>query len=201
MTLVDLSEENIAFAKKKSDELNLSINAIAGNAMDIDKIVNEKYDHVFIMGPMYHLLEEKDRVTTINAALSKLKNGGHIYISFIVLFATVIYNMKYMPEMLLAEAEDEKKCLECVENNVSYAGNAFTKAYFITQTEIKEFMNKFELTKLHLFGQESIMSPNEDNFLTQPEEVVERWIELAVKLCEREELLSYSEHLMYVGRK
>ena len=37
--------------------------------------------------------------------------------------------------------------------------------------------------------------------LAQPKEVIDLWISLSEKLCEREELLSYSEHVMYIGMK
>lgn len=45
------------------------------------------------------------------------------------------------------------------------------------------------------------MSPCEENFLIQPREVVDKWLDVAEKLCEREEFLGYAEHAMYIGRK
>ena len=199
--LVDLSEENVEFAKKKANELNVSIKAFSGNAMDIENIVSDEYDHVFIMGPMYHLLNQNDRITAINAALKRLKTGGNLYVSFIVIFAGLIYEMKNRPEYILEFRDFEKLLLKCLENDESYAGEAFTKAFFINQKDILPFMEKFNLEKLHLFGQESIMAPCENNFLSQPKEVVDRWLDIALNLCEKEYLLSYSEHLMYIGRK
>jgi len=37
--------------------------------------------------------------------------------------------------------------------------------------------------------------------LNQPQEVIDKWIGVAEQLCERDELLSYSEHAMYIGQK
>jgi len=62
-------------------------------------------------------------------------------------------------------------------------------------------MNRFPLEKLHLFGQESVLAPNVHTFMEQPPEVKKAMLDLAEKLCEKEEYLSWSEHLMYVGRK
>jgi len=45
------------------------------------------------------------------------------------------------------------------------------------------------------------LAPNEPNILCQPEEVVNKWLNLAEEVCEREDLLSFSEHLMYIGKK
>lgn len=44
---------------------------------------NEIFDHVLLMGPLYHLLEAHERETAMCAALSRLKPGGTIAVSFI----------------------------------------------------------------------------------------------------------------------
>jgi len=37
--------------------------------------------------------------------------------------------------------------------------------------------------------------------MSQPQEIIDQWLDLCEKVWERGELLSWSEHLMYVGRK
>lgn len=199
VTLVDLSSENVRFALEKSKKMNTSIKAFSGDARNVNKMLDDKYDHIFIMGPMYHLLHEEDRITALNSALSLLKDRGLLYISFILIFSGMIYGMKYMPQMLLMDPE--QIFIDAVLKDKSYGGDAFTKAFFIRQKDILPFFAKFPLKKKHLFGQESILSPCEMNILNQPKEVVDKWIEVAETLCERDELLSYSEHAMYIGQK
>lgn len=199
VTLVDLSSENVKFALEKSKEMNVSIKAITGDAREINKFIKEEFDHIFVMGPMYHLLEEKDRIEALNKAIPLLKKGGYIYVSFILMFAGMIYYMKYAPEILLWETE--KIFIDSVLKDKFYSGDAFTKAFFINQKDIIPFMNKFHLEKKHLFGQEGILAPCEENLLNQPQEVIEKWIDIAEQLCERDEFLSYSEHAMYIGQK
>lgn len=199
VTLMDLSPENVKFALEKSKEMNVTMKAISGDAREVDELVEGKFDHIFVMGPMYHLLDESDRIKAMNAAMKLLKDGGIIYVSFIFMFAGMIYGMKYMPQLLLMEPE--QVFVDAVLKDESYSGDAFTKAFFINNKEILPFFNKFPLKKLHLFGQESILSPCETNILNQPQEVIDKWIEVAEQLCERDELLSYSEHVMYIGQK
>ena len=199
VTLIDLSSENVKFALEKSKELNVNIKAISGDARDVDQLVEGKFDHIFIMGPMYHLLDERDRIKAINSALSLLNDKGFVYISFILMFSGMIYGMKYAPELL--PMQSEQVFISAVLNDESYAGDAFTKAFFIRQKEILPFMKQFPLEKKHLFGQESILAPCEPNILKQTPEIIDHWVEVAKKLCERDELLSYSEHAMYIGQK
>lgn len=79
VTLLDLSENNVAFAKKKAAEAGVKITAYSGNALDADKIISGIFDHVMLMRPMYHLLDEEDRVCAVNSALKLLKTGGTFY--------------------------------------------------------------------------------------------------------------------------
>ena len=57
------------------------------------------------------------------------------------------------------------------------------------------------LKKLHFLGQEGITAPCEGNIMSQPKEIANLWLDMCEMLCEREELLSWSEHLMYIGEK
>ena len=199
VTLFDLSPENIRFAKERAAEQGLTIKTVAGDARETDKLVAGQFDHVLLMGPMYHLLREADRVTAVNAALKLLKPNGIIYVSFINMFAGIIYYMKCQPD--LHSYPDDMPYFEAFINGTGYAGPAFTQAYFAKQNEILPFMAQFPLEKLHFFGQEGITSPCESNIMSQSPETVEMWLDLCEKVWEREDLLSWSEHLMYVGRK
>lgn len=199
VTLVDLSPDNIRFAKSKADEQGLALTALAGDAREVGRLVSGVFDHVFLMGPMYHLPREEDRLRAVSAALSLLKDGGVLYVSFIQLFAGMIYLLKNTPELVLAESE--RAYIDSVLRNVSYDARTFTQTYFIRQGEVLPFMGRFPLEKLHLLGQEGITSPCEPILAGQRPEVVDRWVDIACALCQREEYLSYAEHLMYIGRK
>ena len=199
VTLFDLSSENIKFAAERAAEQGLAIKTITGDAREADKLTDEKFDHILLMGPMYHLLEETDRTTAVDAALNLLKQGGIIYVSYINLFAGVIYYMKHLPDFSADPGGDGY--LENVVAGRGFAGDAFTKAFFMNQNDILPFMSKFPLEKLHLFGQEGITAPCEINIMSQSEKVLDMWLDLSEAVWEREEFLSYSEHLMYVGRK
>lgn len=200
VTLFDLSDENVAFAAQMAQESEVAMKAIQGDARVADTLVEGVFDHVLLMGPLYHLLDEADRVKAVNASLRLLKPGGTIFISFISSHAGMIYLMKHAPQQL-ASNPVETAFMNLVIDDKPFSGIGFTANHFIRQKDILRFMAPFELQKLHLFGQEGILAPCENNIIGQPKEVYEKWLDLAQKLCEREEFLSWSEHLMYVGRK
>lgn len=63
------------------------------------------------------------------------------------------------------------------------------------------FFQQFDLEKLHLLNCESFLYLREPELLSQSPEVVAAWVDLAEQVCEREDLLSLAEHLMYIGKK
>lgn len=207
VTLFDLSSANVAFAKTKAEELDLPLTAMQGDACYVDTVLpGQLFDHVLLMGPMYHLLEEGDRIQSVQVALALLKPAGKLYVSFCNLTSGMIFAMAKMPEILTIAKEHEDlrfftSYLQAFLANESYAGPAFTTAYFIHQKEVLPFMAQFPLEKLHLFSQEGIMAPCEANIFKSGEAVVQAWLDVCEQVCEREELLAYAEHFMYIGKK
>lgn len=199
VTLFDLSEENTRFAAARAREQGLSLQTVCGDARHADSLVDGAFDHVLLMGPLYHIQEEPGRIQAVNAALRTLKPGGTLSVSFINMFAGIIFAMKEQPDIVLDPVEQD--FYRAFIEGRSFAGPAFTEAYFARQEEILPFMAQFPLHKLHFFGQESILSPCEPNIMGQPQKVIDEWLNLGERLCEREDLLSWAEHLMYIGRK
>lgn len=199
VTLLDLSRGNVDFALAKAKEQELSLTALQGDACKADTLFTGVFDHVLLMGPLYHLLEERERVRAVEAALGLLREGGVLFASFITMNAGLIYAMKDDPGIIADPNEQE--FYRCLMEGKSFAGEAFTQAYFIQQGEILPFMERFPMKRLHLFGQESISSPCEKNIMSQSPALVDLWMDLWESLCEKEEFLSWTEHMMYVGRK
>ena len=198
--LVDLSDGCVAWAMAKAEQEGLEIKFMQGDALEADRqLVGQSFDHVLMMGPLYHLLLEEDRKRAVQNAIVLTRPGGRVYLSFLLMFSGVIYYMSNNPEMILGEAETP--FLDAVKGGYSYGGPAFTEAFFIDQKEILPFMAPFGLEDQHLFGQEGILGQFENQWLLQNEAVRKAFIDLAIPLLERPEYLSYAEHAMLHGRK
>jgi len=201
VTLFDLSSVNAEFALKRAAEQKLTLNAVVGDAREADSLLSEQFDHVLLMGPMYHLLEEADRNRSVEAALNLLKPGGLIYIVFLNLVSGITYALQHAPHYIASDLPSEIDFQTCFAEKRSFAGDAWTKAYFMEQSEILSVAASLPLEKLHLFGQEGILAPFEKTLMAQPKEIIDLWLDYCEKVWEREELFCLAEHLMYVGRK
>jgi S-adenosylmethionine-dependent methyltransferase len=200
VTLIDLSESNINIAKREAKLANVELTTHVCDATNLESLFLDQYDHVFLMGPLYHLLSLNDRKQATKEALRHLKPQGYFYATFIMLFAGIIYYMKHDPEGVLTDPLHEVYINDVIKNK-PYQGDAFTKAYFITPDLIKRFMKRFPLEQVMLFGQESILAPQELKILEASEEARKEWLRIAIELANQKEYLSYAEHLMYIGRK
>lgn len=200
VTLLDLSPGNVATALVKANEAGVEITAVQGDARYAAAAVTGAFDHVLVMGPMYHLIEEADRKLAMAACLKLLKPGGLVFASYISIGGGLIYLMKNEPGLLGIDPH-EQLFVDCFIADKPFSGDGFTKAHFEYWRNIVPFMDRFGLEKLHLFGQEGVCAPCEFNIMAQPAEVVSKWMDLSERVCEKEELLCFSEHHMYIGRK
>ena len=203
VTLVDLSKGNIDLARQKAKENHVSFPMIVGNCLDIDTMDIGTYDHVFLMGPLYHLVDENERKKAVKLAMDRLKPGGFFYCSFILDFAGIIYDLKNGPGFLVEDLgrKSTKKLIDSIVTGSEYTGPAFTSACFFNQRKIEPFMKQFGLEKLHLFGQEGILALKENQVKGFPKEEYDLWIETAKRFLDIPEFLAFSEHAMYIGRK
>ncbi len=200
--LVDLSGGNVAFAREKAREEGVALEAYEQNCLNLDELHLGQFDHVFLMGPLYHLKQRSDQVRAVEQALSCLKPGGKLYVAFIMAFAGILFDLKYGGNILHdSTSPDSRELIDCIASGEDYLGRAFTSTCFFHARNILPFMEQFPLKRLHFFGQEGILAPNERDLLTREPEEIDCWVEIAKKYLELPELLCLSEHAMYIGEK
>jgi S-adenosylmethionine-dependent methyltransferase len=83
VTLVDLSKNNIDYALEMAAQRGLVLRVIQADARFLDALSGELFDHVLLMGPLYHLPDENDRIKVIRETMSLLKTSGTLFSAFI----------------------------------------------------------------------------------------------------------------------
>ena len=91
--------------------------------------------------------------------------------------------------------------MQCIQDGTDYCGPGFTSVYMSHPNNILPFMDQFPLKKLHLFSQEGFLAPNKFQLMERDPAEVRKWVELAKRYLELPELLSWAEHIMYIGEK
>lgn len=199
VTLADLSQKNVEFGLNKAKDLGVTLSGICVDSRDLSVIDDGQYDHVLCMGPMYHLKDENDRVKTINECLKKLKPNGTIFVAFVSSYSFVWDYLLRNPDLILSD--EHKSQLNIMLDDVNFKGHGFTDNFFIRPKDVLPFFEQFSLEKLHLLNCESFLYLREAELLSRPPEVVSAWLDLAEQVCEREDMLSLAEHIMYIAKK
>ncbi|MFB6801013.1 class I SAM-dependent methyltransferase [Peribacillus butanolivorans] len=89
VTLTDLTPKLVEIAENKANELDLEgeFNGFyAADARAINMIKDEQYDASLILGPMYHLQEEKDRIKAVKELNRVTKKNGLVFVAFMPRF-------------------------------------------------------------------------------------------------------------------
>ena len=200
VTLLDLSDENVRFAKKKAGQYGVKIAAEQGDATDLSRFADDSFDTVFLMGPLYHLMNEESRIRAIEEAKRVLKPGGCLLSSFILMFGGVIYGLRELEETILMPRE--QPFFEVAAKDESLAFDAFTYSYMTTVRDAEQLLASVPGLKTEtVFGQESILSPYKYELAKQPKKIRMAWYDYALRFCEKRDYLTHTEHLMIVSRK
>jgi len=200
VTLLDLSGGNVRFAKKKAHQYGVKITALQGDALDLSRFPDESFDTVFLMGPLYHLMNEEARLRAIGEAKRVLKKGGCLFCSFILMFGGVIYGLRDLQETILWPREQE--FYEIAAKGESAAFEAFTFSWMTTVRDAKQLLASVPgLRTETVFGQEGILAPYKNALNRSPKKIRQAFCDYALRFCEKEDYLTHAEHLMIVSRK
>jgi ubiquinone/menaquinone biosynthesis C-methylase UbiE len=196
VTLVDLSDENIKFAKNKSKELNIKLkDYIHGNVLDLSFIPDNYYDIVLLLGPLYHILEESNRIKALKECIRILKNDKYIFTSYISITA-------HFRDIALRDPEKLYKKKDFYDNVLKTGIYISEKgsAHFTNPDEILKLIKDVKIQFVELLGCEGIISGIDENINKLNNKEFESWINLNYYFCKERYILGNSDHLLCVAR-
>jgi len=210
VTLVDLSQGNLALAKEKATEAEVSLSGyIYANALDLSCLRDRQYDAILLMGPLYHLLDVEERRQAVEQALFHLKPGGVIFPSFITRFSPLRDASWRIPLLPQTDMEYTYHLLETGRHDrPDPGGTGFTRAYFAHPDEILPLMESTGVQTLDLVGVAGVVSGHEAATkqlvacaATDPvaASAWEIWVDLNYRMGHEPSLRGASDHLLYVG--
>lgn len=192
---LELVQANVDLMKSKIKE-NMNINAIKGNALDLSMYENNTFDVTLVLGPLYHLFKKDEEEQAINEAIRVTKPNGKILIAFI-LFDLTMLTWGFQEKNIYNNYGDDKQVsIDFKPNNSENL--IFNMRYF---NEVKELMNKFDVKKLCYVATDGIGRVMKENIDNMTEEEYKMFVEYHLSICEREDLIGYSGHILSIIEK
>ncbi|MEX2246755.1 MAG: class I SAM-dependent methyltransferase [Dehalococcoidia bacterium] len=199
VTLADLSQAELDVAAAKAVEAGVVLDAcVRADVRDLSRFEDEVFDAVVLMGPLYHLLEEDDRLRAVREGLRVLRAGGVLFAAFISRYAAIRYWAKYDPMQVV---NDLPRYESQIATGQTAQAVGFTDLYLAHPTEVQPFMERAGAETLDLIGVEGVISMIRDKVQELTGEAWERWMDLNYRLGRDPSTHGGAEHLLYVGRK
>ncbi len=201
VTLADLSNEALAFARHKAEEAEMELAGyVHANALYLKQFHDASYDAALIMGPLYHLLTEEERQQALREAWRVLKPGGPIFGAFIGRYAGIRYAAKFAPQLLLEDRAGMERMLS-TGLNLSGSEVGFTDSYFIHPTEIRPLMEACGFRTLDMVAAEGIVGRIEERINDLEGELWDAWVDVNYQIGKDPTVQGAAEHLLYVGQR
>lgn len=129
MTLVDLAAGNVSRARDELAGLQLDADVRQGDARDLSPFPDRLFDAALLLGPMYHLVDEGDRLTALRELRRVLVPGAPAIVGFINPWGILRSGLTEFPEEYRNEPHIRKLLSNCVQAGEQ---EAFTEAAFLT---------------------------------------------------------------------
>lgn len=193
VTAVELVPHNIKILKSKIKP-DYRIKVYEGNACDLSFLKSETYDVVLLLGPMYHLFTDEDKHKAISEAIRIAKHGAVIYASY-------CNNDTCMYKMF-----SKHKMLHYIDNGyVDETFHAKSIPDFVFElyrkSDIDNLMKNYNVTRLHFVGVDMLSYIFNSKFDRLKKREFEEYMKFLYTICEREDLVGFSIHMLDIFRK
>jgi len=200
VTLVDLSESNLAFARQKAIENDIHLAGMhQANAMDLSVFPTTSYDAALMMGPLYHLLWREERVLALQEAWRLLEPGGLIFAAFLSRFAAFRDATSKGLSWVLERPDLAEKILTTGID--IHHGEGFTDAYFAHPDEVIPLGESAGFEMILRMGCEGMVAGHEAYVNSLDGQNFESWTELNYRLSKDPAAIGAADHILYIGRK
>ena len=192
---IELIQSNIDVMKSKIKD-NMDINVIQGNAIDLSMYGDNSFDITLVLGPLYHLFKPEEEEKAISEAIRVTKPKGKILIAFILFDLTVLTWGFQMKNIYDNYGDGKEVSLDFKPNNDEKL--IFNMRYF---DGVKKLMNKFDVKKLTYVATDGVGRAIRDTINEMTEEEYQTFVKYHLSICEREDLIGYSGHILSIVEK
>ncbi|MBP1991888.1 ubiquinone/menaquinone biosynthesis C-methylase UbiE [Paenibacillus eucommiae] len=208
VTLSDLTPKLVETAREKAAELGLEerFNGFhVLNATHLDGIPDESYDASLMLGPLYHLQQEEERMAAVKELYRVTKKNGIVFAAFQTRLRMLLTSIQH-PQFW--KPNDHMEAIhhfyETGIFNHSDEGR-FTGAYYFEVEGIKPFMESNGFETIDLIGSSGVgllmTKEQKEYWAEQGEEENEKLNQFIIQTAAEPSILGISSHLLYIGKK
>lgn len=194
---IELIESNIEVFRQNT-QLNENIFVRQGDALDLSDFPDNEYEITLLLGPMYHLFTKEDKQKAVSEALRVTKPDGVIFVAYIIIDASYIFNG--FKKKLFNIAEFIQKGFI---DPTTFAASSQPVLIFdpVRKENIDDLMATFPATRLHYVATDMLSEQLSEEIDEMDDETFELYLKYHFSTCERVDMIGLTHHSLDILRK
>lgn len=192
---VELVEHNIRIFREKTMP-GEPVTIRQGNAKDLSFFEDGTFGLTLLLGPMYHLFTKEEQLQALSEAIRVTKPGGVICVAYCSNEATMI---QYCFGRGMLKEERYRKLVDPITFKAGSDPAELFQLY--RKEEIDELIEDFPVSRLHYVGTDMATNYMRETIDAMDPEFFELYLKYHFAICERQDLVGASHHILDVLRK
>ena len=190
VTAIELIKHNLSYIKKYD-----KIKSYQGNAIDLSRFKDETFDLTLLFGPMYHLIDENDKIQALNEAKRITKKDGIIMVAYIMNdYCILTHGFKDNNILNAIEnkmIDDNFKCIKW-DNNL----------YSVYRIEdIDKLNEKVNLNRIKIITPDGPANYMRNTLNKMSDKEFDKFIEYVLSISDRKDMIGSSAHTIDILKK
>lgn len=192
---VELTEHNIGIFKKNALP-GEKVSITQGDATDLKDFGDGVYDITLLLGPMYHLYTEEDRLAALREAIRVTKKGGVVFVSY-------CNNDMTAYGFLFAREGIGNLHYHDLINFETFSLSSTPEEVFALyrKEDVDGLMSNFSVTRLHYVGADMLTHFIKSAVDQMDDDTFEIYMKYHFAICERPDMTGATFHMLDVFRK
>lgn len=192
---VELLEHNIELFRKNTKP-GETITITQGNAKDLSAFPDNTYDITLLLGPMYHLFTNKEKLQALSEAIRVTKKGGIVFVAYCGNDATIL-QFCFLRGML-----KDERYRSLIDPITFKAASDPTELFELYRKEdVDALRSRFHVTQLHYVAADGYAHYMRAALKEMDEKMYEVFLQYHFATCERQDMVGYSNHILDIFRK
>ena len=167
-----------------------------GDARDLSAFADETYDITLLLGPLYHLYTEADKLQALREAVRVTKRGGVVFAAYCMADPTIVQhafikgNIRSLIERGMVDTE-------------TFTARSEPRDLFELHRveDILRLRSELPVESIALVAADGYANHMREALAVMPEDVYALYLQYHLATCERMELMGYSHHTLDIFRK
>lgn len=192
---LELVAHNIKIFKQNTKP-GENITITQGNATDLHGFADNTYDITLLLGPMYHLFTEEEKLQALSEAIRVTKKGGILFTAYCMGDASILlYGFGH--------GKIHNIIHKCMLDPVTF--ETFSKPWDLFALHRKEdidtLRSHFPVTQLHFLATDGYANHMRKTLDEMDGDTFQLFLTYHFATCERLDLVGYSNHTLDIFRK